>query len=208
MDNDNDTCFAIVLPVEIDPRTCPGDCELYYNIHHPGRAFPLIDREAGYNRKSELTLGPDAPLTPKVLASHWQSQEGAKYMRAGRQVLIEIDALMSYFSATEHNIFNGVPANSGSGYRTTARNTSVGGDPQSYHLDGVAADSRLEDKVNPIIVIQQCEVLWQANIDIGGNGEVMDEGKPTSVHIATPANYNRDFDGFRESDNIWFWACP
>ena len=208
LDNDNDTCFDIILPIEININQCIGDCELYYGIHHPGRAFPLINREAGYNRKTQQNLGENALLTPKVTAAHWQSQEGAVYMRAGRRVLLEVEVLMDHFGADEHNIFTGDPLASGSGYRTTNRNTVVGGAEKSYHPDGVAGDIKLEDKADPNNVIQQCEVLFKANFDVGQNGEVMDEGNPTFVHIATPANYNRDFDGFRKSDGVWYWACP
>lgn len=70
-----------------------------------------------------------------------------------------------------------------------------GASKNSYHVDGLAADFQLSDfQLNPgEKPPQKCEILAEANLLVGGNGEVLDEGKG-SVHIAipTPGDNSRD----------------
>ena len=158
-------------------QNCPdGDCLFHYRFGDPDFVIPLIDI-------SENPI--DAHLTKNVTARQWQSQDGARFMRAGFTVLAAIEVLMEFFQVTDHLL-----RPDGSGYRTKTRNDSLDDSSgESNHLNGTAADITLIGGPNPPA---KCEVLAQAEALIGGKGEIQHEGKKVTVHIAIPARQNND----------------
>ncbi|HLG29195.1 MAG TPA: D-Ala-D-Ala carboxypeptidase family metallohydrolase [Candidatus Brocadiales bacterium] len=140
---------------------------------------------------SAHTTALNMPLTKNITARDWQSQDNARYMRAGYAVLAVIESLMKSYNATKHNLR---PV--GAGYRTRTRNGSVGGSPGSHHMDGVAADFRLE--ISESERADKCVILWSADFLIGGKGEVLAERTEdgiakTTVHVAIPGKNNKDY---------------
>ncbi|MEW6419586.1 MAG: hypothetical protein AB1480_15980 [Nitrospirota bacterium] len=199
--NKVDICYTVIAFEDIDKEeidscgsTDPG-CKKKYKYSHSFFAQPLIDIKEH---------GSEAYLTKYIKAEHWQSQDGARYMRAGEQILLMIESLMYGFQATEHNL------SSGSGYRTQDRNEylrqqGIGASKTSNHMDGVAADITLaKNGIN----IPKCWVLFAAfsfcSFGLSANCEVLSEDtktkKYTFVHIAKPASPNFDI-------HNGFWGC-
>lgn len=200
---EEDICYTVVAFEEIDPaeqQNCadsnppdPGCRDKYwYPDGRVGIARPLID----IHQYGAGDTGLKMPLTEHIKAGDWQSQDGARYMRAGIAILTTIEALMKYFKAAKHGII--------SGYRTHTHNISLTrtnprASDTSHHMDGVAADFILGDFQTPIIgpPSDKCQIMEIAKKFVGGRGAVKDEGTASSVHTSIPT---------AERDDVW--NCP